>query len=213
MVKGLANILAESVTGSTGGYSPAAAVIGVRPQKITHGTLVRHFLDAVERTNVIKGIDAGRKTTVKTEDLVVNEGGQGKVVEEVGEELPDIGIAVFPQALIVEAVDLGNLARLVVASQNGDPLWVSNLEGHQQRHCLDRVVTTVNVITHEEVVGVGVRSTNLEQLHQVVELTVNITAHCNRAFLSRPRISKPEKWTIAKAWHESRIHTYHWLNI
>jgi hypothetical protein len=37
--------------------------------------------------------------------------------------------------------------------------------------------------THEEVVRVRVGTTNLEQLHQVVELSVNITADCNGAFL------------------------------
>jgi hypothetical protein len=38
--------------------------------------------------------------------------------------------------------------------------------------------------THEEVVGVGVGATNLEQLHQVVELAMNITTDSNWAFLT-----------------------------
>jgi hypothetical protein len=37
--------------------------------------------------------------------------------------------------------------------------------------------------THEQVVGVGVRATNLEQLHQVVELSVDVTTDCDGAFL------------------------------
>ena len=61
---------------------------------------------------------------MKTEDLAVDKGGQGKVVEEVGEvpeeqcqrlslsyvwfnSLPNIGIAIFSQALVIEAVHLG----------------------------------------------------------------------------------------------------------
>lgn len=39
--------------------------------------------------------------------------------------------------------------------------------------------------THEEVVGVGVGAADLEQLHQVVELAVNVTAHSDGAFLAR----------------------------
>lgn len=46
---------------------------------------------------------------METEDLVVDEGGEGEVVEEVGKILPDIGVAVLAQALVVEAVDLGDL--------------------------------------------------------------------------------------------------------
>lgn len=118
---------------------------------------------------------------MKTEDLVVDQGGQGEVVEKVGEVLPDIGIAVFAQAFVVEPVHLGNLTRLVVAAENGNPLWVSDLESNKESDSLDGKVSSVNVITHEKVVCVWVGSTNLEQFHQIVELTVNITAYCDRA--------------------------------
>ena len=37
--------------------------------------------------------------------------------------------------------------------------------------------------THEEVVGIWVRSTNSEELHKVMELTVYISAYCDGAFL------------------------------
>ena len=84
---------------------------------------------------------------MKTEDLVVDKGREGQVVEEVGEVLPDVGIAVLPQALVVEAVDLGNLARLVVATKNGDALGVADLEGDEQGYCLDGVVASVDVVT------------------------------------------------------------------
>lgn len=47
-------------------------------------------------------------------DLVVDQGGQREVVEQVGEEFPDVGVAVLAQTLVVEAVDLGDLSRLVV---------------------------------------------------------------------------------------------------
>lgn len=39
--------------------------------------------------------------------------------------------------------------------------------------------------THEEVVGIGVGATNLEELHQVVELAVDITTDGDGAFLAR----------------------------
>ena len=69
---------------------------------------------------------------MEAEDLVVDEGGEGKVVEEISEILPHVCVAVFSQTLIVEAVNLGDLARLVVASQDGDARWVADLERHQQ---------------------------------------------------------------------------------
>ena len=116
---------------------------------------------------------------MKTEDLAVDKGGQGKVVEEVGEvpveqcqklfldciwfnSLPNIGIAVFSQAFVIEAVHLGrvhqssrsinnlgsrmnsvgiaceehlrDLTRLVVAPEDCDSLPKPHFQADQQRH-------------------------------------------------------------------------------
>lgn len=147
LVKRLRDILAERVTRSSRGDSPSAAIIRIRPQQIAHRAFVRDFLDTVEGTDVVKRVDTGRQPSVKTEDLIIDEGGKGKVIKEVGEEFPHVGVAVFTEALVVETVDLGDLAGLVVSAQNGDPLGVPNLERNEERHRLDRVVSTVNVIT------------------------------------------------------------------
>ena len=44
------------------------------------------------------------------------------------EILPDVGVAVLPETLVVESVDLGDLAGLVVAAQYRDALAIANLE-------------------------------------------------------------------------------------
>lgn len=107
---------------------------------------MRDLLDSVKSSDVIEGIDTGRETSVEAEDLVVDEGGKGEVVEQVGEVLPDVGISVLAETLVVEAVDLSDLTRLVVAAEDGDALGVSNFQGDEQRHCLDRVVSTVDIV-------------------------------------------------------------------
>lgn len=119
----------------------------------------------------------GRTST----NLVVDEGSEGQIVEEVCEVLPHIGIAVLSQALVVEAVDLSNLPRLVVASQDGDALAIPHLESDEEGDRLDRVVASVDVIAHEEVIRVWGVAANAEQLGQVVELAVDVTAYCDGA--------------------------------
>ena len=64
----------------------------------------------------------------------------------------------------------------MVTAEDGDSVGEAHFEGDEKSDGLDRVVTTIDVVTHEEVVGVGRLATNLEQLAQIVELTVDITA-------------------------------------
>lgn len=147
VVERLGDILAERVSSTSGRDSPAAPVVGVGPEQVAHGTLVGHLLYPVQRANVVERVNAGGETTVQTEDLAVDEGGEGKVVKEVGEVLPDIGVAVLAQALVVEAVDLGDLAGLVVATQDGDALGIADLERNKESNSLDGEVATIDVVT------------------------------------------------------------------
>lgn len=84
---------------------------------------------------------------METEDLVLDEGSEGEVVEEVGKVFPHIGIAVFPQTFIVETVHLCDLAGLVVSTEDGDTLRVTNFQTNKECDGLDGVVSTVDVVT------------------------------------------------------------------
>ena len=74
---------------------------------------------------------------MQTEDLVVDERGERKIVEKVGEVFPHVGIAVFAQALVVEAVHLGDLAGFVVSTEDGNTLRVADLQADQEGHRLN----------------------------------------------------------------------------
>lgn len=84
---------------------------------------------------------------MKTEYLIVDERRKRQVIEQISEVFPDVGVPVLPQALVVEAIDLCDLARFVVASKDGDARWVADLECNKEGDRLDRVVATIYVVT------------------------------------------------------------------
>ena len=56
-------------------------------------------------------------------------------------------------------------------------MCVWHLEGNEKRDRLDAVVPPVHVVPHEKIVGRRNVTADSEQLHQVVELPVDIAAH------------------------------------
>ena len=70
----------------------------------------------------------------------------------------------------------------MVAAEDGDALRIADLECDEERDGFDGEVAAIHVVAHEEVVGVRVRSADLEELHQVVELAVDVATDGDGAF-------------------------------
>lgn len=68
---------------------------------------------------------------MEAEYLAINECRQRQVIKQVRKEFPHIRVAVLSQALIVEAIDLGDLSGFVIAAQDRNSFPVSNLKGRQ----------------------------------------------------------------------------------
>lgn len=74
-------------------------------------------------------------------------------------------------------VHLGNLTALVVSSEDGDAVLVAHLQADEKGNCFHRVVTTIDVVSHEEVVGIRRLASNSEQLDEVIPLAMDVAAH------------------------------------
>ena len=86
--------------------------------------------------------------------LVFDEGGERKVIKEVGEVSPNVGVAVFSQALVIEAVHLRDLSGFMVSAEDSDTVPETQLECYEEGDSLDRVIASIDVVAHEEVVCV-----------------------------------------------------------
>ena len=69
----------------------------------------------------------------------------------------------------------------MVTAENRDAFLKAYFEADEKCDGLHRVVSTIDVITHEEVISIRWAATDLEKLHQIVELAVDVAADCNRA--------------------------------
>lgn len=117
---------------------------------------------------------------MQTEVLVLNQSCKWKIVKELSEALPDIGVAVLASTLVIEPIDLSDLPRLVVASEDSDSLLVSDFKRKKESDSLDRVMAPVHVVTHEEVVSFGNLAPDLEELDEVVKLAVDVPTDNDR---------------------------------
>lgn len=160
---------------------PALDILGIRPHQVAESTLVGDLLVAVDGSDLIEGLDIRRKTAVDAKNLTIDQSSKGQVVKDLSAVLPGIGAGVLLLALIVEAVDLSDLARLVVAAQQRNLLRIPRLEYQEQGKGLQAVVSSVNKVTHEDVVCVGQLTSCAEELKEVIELTVDITTDGDRA--------------------------------
>lgn len=82
-----------------------------------------------------------------TKHLPINNGSDGQIVEDIGKELPDLGVAVFGLALSVEPINLCDLSGFMVTSDQTDSIWVSQLEQHQKGDCLYTMSSTIYIVT------------------------------------------------------------------
>lgn len=113
------------------------------------------------------------------EDLLINDSGNGKAVEAVGESLPELDV-VSALALIVETVDTVDRSTLVVSTQNEEVLGVLDLVRKEEADGLERLLATIDVVTEEEVVSLRRKTAVFKETQEVIVLAVDIAANLAR---------------------------------
>jgi len=155
---------AKKPASSTRRDSPSVDVFGIGPHEVTEGTLVRNLHAAVDKADLIKGLDFRGEATVDAEDLALDDGTDTEVVEDLTAVLPGVDITVLAHGLFVETVDRGDAACLVIASKKGDAVGVLELEAEEKLEGFHTVVTSVDEVTHKDVARVGDLAAFFKQL-------------------------------------------------
>jgi len=72
---------------------------------------------------------------------------QTQIIKHVTAVPPHVHAPVLPLALVVEPVDLSDLARLVISSNERESIWIADLESQQEEEGLDGVETSIDEVT------------------------------------------------------------------
>lgn len=138
---------------------------------------MRYLLFAVDLSDLVDGLNVWAEAAMHAEDVVIHDSGKSKEVEDLAAVAPDIERAVLAEAFIVKSINLGDLPRLMVAANEDDLIRVADFERQEKEEGFNAVVSTIDKVTQEEVVGLGNIAPHFEELHQVVELTMDISAN------------------------------------
>lgn len=124
---------------------------------------------------IVQGVKLWRQSSVNAEKLFVHNSRQWQGTERFHACLVDI-LRVLVLTLQLEGEIISQMATLVVTTKKPQAVWIPDLQGPEVEHTLNGKVSAINIVSEEEVSGVRGVSADLEQLHQIVVLAVDISA-------------------------------------
>ena len=108
------------------------------------------------------------------ENFLVNHGRNREAIEHIAEYAPKSDRE-STLALIIEAIDSVDLGTLVVTSKQEEVLRVLDFVAKKETDCFNGLLSTIDVVSQEEVIGLRGEATILKDAKQVVVLSMDIT--------------------------------------
>jgi len=116
---------------------------------------------------------------MRTKDLLIHDGGTGETIETIGKGLPELDPKTA-LAFVIETVDAVDGGALVISSKDEEIFGVFDLIRQKEAYGLEGLLTTVDIIPQENVIGLGGEPSILKKTEEVVVLTVDVAADFNR---------------------------------
>ena len=149
------NIITPTVSSSSWWrIEPLFSIISwIWPKKITQGSIMREISLSVNISYLIKSLYFRRESSMETEDRTINDSWDREALKNLSKPFPDRISVVLFLALIIKTVKFVNLSVFMISSQDGDSVFVFYFEKKNIEKCLYWVETSIDVISHEEIVG------------------------------------------------------------
>ena len=114
---------------------------------------------------------------MNTEQLVIHESTQGKIVEHICTSFPHRSVPVLLQTLVVKTIYLCDLTTFMVSTKKIDTVRVSNLQSEEKEKCLNTVITSINIVAQKQIIRIRTVSAESKEFQDVVELAMNISTN------------------------------------
>ena len=98
-----------------------------------------------------------------------------EVIEHVSAVSPWVGITILSHGLFIESVDGSDTSSLVISSQESNVSWPFHLQAKKKLESLNRVVATIDEVSHEDIASLRNLTSSLKKCEQVLELSVEIS--------------------------------------
>lgn len=171
------NLISEEPACSSHIWCPGSDIIWVRPHEISIGSFHWDFLSSVNGSDLVNGDYLLRETTMNTENSIINECTDREAIKEVTEKSPGSIVSVFSGDLLIESVGHSDVSGLMISSKKGNLAWVLHLKTEKIFHSLNRVISSINKISDEDIFVIWEFSTNFEKFQEIKELSVDISAN------------------------------------
>jgi len=148
---------------------------GSRERQSLQGNSATYIGRAHDSANLLHRVQIWTQTTMHGENLLVNDRGNREAVEAIRECLPQLNV-VPTLALIIKSVDPIDRGAFVVASQDEEVLRILDLVGQKEADGFQRLLAAVDVVSKEEVVGLGREAAILKEPKEIIVLAVDVTA-------------------------------------
>lgn len=113
------------------------------------------------------------------ENFLVDDSRNRQAVEAIGECLPQLDV-IPPLAFIIEPIYTIDRCTLVIPTQDEEILWILDLVCEKQANSFKRLFASINVVSKEEVICFGWKSSVFKEAEKVVILAMNIPTDLQR---------------------------------
>lgn len=117
---------------------------------------------------------------MKGQNASSDDGCQTEVIKDVTTVTPHISVPILANALVVEPVYLSDLSTFVISSDQGNPIWVSHLQGQQEQKSFNAIKASIHKVAKEEIIGLGTFTSHPEELSEVIKLSMDISTYLKK---------------------------------